>query len=225
MKRAFVFPISTSFGVYCWMVSLITAVAVISGCGESNHPPTITEVVTSNNNIEPFGRCEIKCIASDPDGDELEYYWSASGGQIRAEEASIIWIAPKDFGGYVIRVSVRDANGAESIVKKTVYVGENHSPLIQNLIAEYKMIERAWTCGIRCEAKDPDGDKLNYAWRANRGSIKGNGTCAKWVSPNTYVNVIVTVTVTDARAGSAVKKLIIPVVCCGEAVKNPEWSN
>jgi hypothetical protein len=55
---------------------------------------------------------EISCIASDPDKDSLIYTWSATGGKIIGDGATIPWICP---GGSqsTISVVVSDSRGGK----------------------------------------------------------------------------------------------------------------
>jgi hypothetical protein len=102
-----------------------------------NHPPTIENlVVTAEHSYlkeitEGYttteiaykvlqGKAyEIECIASDPDGDELLFEWSADGGDISGEGAVVTWTAPPQGGEVTIIVTVsdgRDGTATESIV-------------------------------------------------------------------------------------------------------------
>ena len=70
------------------------------------------------------------------------------------------------------------------------------------------------TSTIVCVASDPDGDELSYIWSVNGGSISGEGSVATWVAPNAYGTYTITVTVTDAKGGQAIKTIDIVVTCC-----------
>ena len=56
-------------------------------------------------------RCEIECVAYDPEGDELSYKWSANGGSISGEGSTITWTAPREEEDVTIAVTVSDSNG------------------------------------------------------------------------------------------------------------------
>lgn len=95
---------------------------------EINHLPIIEDLIVTpeepkffkETNIILKGKsCDIKCIASDPDKDELSYEWSADGGSISGEGSSITWIAPLQGGEVTVAVTVSDNSGdvaTESIV-------------------------------------------------------------------------------------------------------------
>ena len=80
-----------------WLVRLIIPVVAIllsGGCTPANQPPVISSLTTEEEQASPSGGYQVRCIASDPDGDELSYAWSASGGKISGEGVVAAWIAP-----------------------------------------------------------------------------------------------------------------------------------
>ncbi|MBA7607132.1 hypothetical protein ES703_14287 [subsurface metagenome] len=69
---------------------------------------------------------EIKCGASDPDGDELLFEWSTDGGGVSGEGAVVTWTAPPRGGEVSVIVTVSDGRGGvatESIVFAVVTCG------------------------------------------------------------------------------------------------------
>jgi len=95
----------------------------------------------------------------------------------------------------------------------TFGVAANHPPVIDSLTAEQR-VRKATTSTIECIASDPDGDELSYTWLVNGGSISRKGSVATWVAPNAYGTYTITVTVTDAKGGQAIKTIDIVVTCC-----------
>jgi len=66
--------------------------------------------------LSPLSSCLIECVASDDDGDELRYEWSADEGKILLSSvggATVAWSAPESEGEYSIMVKVTDVNGGE----------------------------------------------------------------------------------------------------------------
>ena len=192
-------------------------------CGMGNQAPVISDLKADRTNLDPSSEYQVTCVASDPDNDNLTYTWAASGGTLSGEGATVTWATPEKLGGYEMTVRVRDSKGGEAIIEKKMKIGENRPPIIHNMIAEWKAIERSKTGKLKCMAEDADGDELTYSWTANRGAISGDGPNASWVAPNSYVNAIITVTVEDEWGRKTAKKLIHPVVCCDSARKNPDW--
>jgi hypothetical protein len=78
-----------------------------------NHPPVINSLTTNCPRVKPAGTGTITCDATDPDGDELTYTWSAERGTISGEGPVVTWTAPGEYGNYVITVTVSDGRGGE----------------------------------------------------------------------------------------------------------------
>lgn len=80
---------------------------------EPNNPPIIESLTTDCPRVKPAGTGTITCVASDPDGDELTYSWSAERGNISGEGGEVTWVAPGEYGDYLITVTVSDGRGGE----------------------------------------------------------------------------------------------------------------
>ncbi len=197
-----------------WLASLIILVIVtilIGGCTPANQPPVISSLTASEGRVSPSGSSQIKCVASDPDGDKLSYSWSASG-DISGEGSAVTWIAPEAPGAYIITVEVTDGRGGEATTQLTInVVAPNQPPVIDSLTTEKELVVKAGTSTIECIASDPDEDELSYTWSAERGNISGEGAVVTWVAPNTYGTYTITVTVTDGRGGEASESVSIEV--------------
>ncbi len=99
----------------------------------------------------------------------------------------------------------------------------NHSPVIDDLVLEYSAIERGGSGRIKCIAHDADGDRLTYKWEVDRGNVSGKDANVTYTAPNSFVNVTLSVFVSDGRGGWAQRSAAFKVVCCGYAQKNPDW--
>jgi len=202
-----------------WLAILtILAIATLltGGCPPANQLPVISDLAANNEGeISPASTCQIECTASDPDGDELSYTWSASGGDISGEGSVVTWTAPSALGDYTITVEVSD--GREGIATKQLtlnVVAPNQPPVIVSLTSEWERVKKASTSTIECIASDPDGDELSYIWSEDGGNISGEGPVVTWVAPNAYGTYTVTVTVTDGRGGEASESISIIVCSC-----------
>ena len=202
-----------------WLARLIIlalAVIFIGGCTPANQPPVISSLIADEEWVPPSGNCMVRCIASDPDGDELSYTWSASGGNTSGEGAIVTWVAPGEVGAYTITVKTIDSIGGEATEQVTIDVYINHPPVIDSLITDSLNVKRASPCVIECAASDPDGDELGYTWSAIRGNISGEGAVITWTAPNTYGPYIITVAVTDTWGDEVTDSINITVSCgCG----------
>jgi len=192
---------------------LVVATLFIGGCTTPNQTPVIFSLTASAGRVSPSGSCQVKCVASDPDGDKLNYTWSASG-EISGQGPTITWTAPVAPGEYTIMVKVTDGRGGEAAAELTIGVAVNHSPVIDSLTAERQKVRKAMTSTIECTASDPDGDELSYTWSTSEGSISGEGSVVTWVAPNTFGTYTITVTVTDGRGSQATQSIEIVVTCC-----------
>ena len=195
------------------LIVLVLATLLISGCPSANHPPLISKLTTSAGRVSPSGSCEVKCVASDPDGDELSYTWSASG-DISGEGSTVTWTVPAAPGDYTIAVKVTDGRGGEATTQLTIDVAVNQPPVIDKLASEFEQVKKAMASPIECTARDPDGDELSYIWSASGGNITGEGAAVTWVAPNTFGDYTITVTVTDGKGGQATESIDITVACC-----------
>jgi len=199
-----------------WLASLIIlviAALLIGGCTPPNQPPLISSLTPGKGQVSPSDSCQVKCVASDPDGDQLSYSWSADGGSISGEEPVVTWTAPAAPGDYTIAVKVTDGRGGEATTQLTIGVAVNQPPVIVSLTSE-QQVRMATTSTIECIASDPDEDKLDYIWSASGGNISEEGPVVTWVAPNAYGTYTITVTVTDGRGGQAIKGIEIVVACC-----------
>lgn len=79
-----------------------------------NNPPFIENLTTDCPRIRPSVSATIVCAASDPDGDELNYTWSAERGGISGEGSTVTWTAPPGYGDCIITVTVTDGRGGEA---------------------------------------------------------------------------------------------------------------
>jgi len=78
-----------------------------------NHPPVIESLTAEPSPVKQGKTSTIECVASDPDGDELSYQWSAARGNISGQGSSVSWTTPNSCGSYVITVTVADSRGGE----------------------------------------------------------------------------------------------------------------
>jgi len=201
-----------------WLASLtilVVATLLIGSCVPPNQPPVISSLTANEEEINPAGSCQIECIASDPDEDELSYIWSTDGGNISGEGSIVTWMAPDAAGAYTIAVKVTDGRDGEATTQLTIdVVAPNQPPEIVSLTSEWKRLKKASSSTIECIASDPDEDKLSYIWSTDGGNISGEGDTVTWVAPNAYGTYTITVTVTDGRGGEASDSVDIIVCPC-----------
>ena len=192
------------------IVAVVVVLVIVFDMMLANHRPVITHLETLER-VVPNGKCEIMCIASDRDGDPLNYYWSASGGSISGTGAAVNWTAPDSAGSYNVTVTVTDGRSGEAVQQRTIEVRANRAPTISSLAADADWTLPSGTLQMTCTASDPDGDELTYEWTASAGDISGTGEAVNWTAPQEVGIHNVTVVVKDGHGSSAASLLRISV--------------
>jgi hypothetical protein len=189
---------------YLVIVAIVAAAVLLSILFYTmlaNHRPVITRLTAEPEAVVPLGNCRIVCNATDPDGDELNYGWSATGGGIVGEGAIVTWTAPDSEGDYSVTVMVTDGRGREAMQQVTMEVRANRPPIISSLVADASWTLPSGSLQVACTASDPDGDVLSYEWTATGGNISGTGEVVKWIAPQEVGIYNVTVVVEDGYGG------------------------
>jgi hypothetical protein len=193
--------------------AVIVAVAVLflaSSCNSQR--PVITSLEAEAEWTVPLGSLQVTCNASAPEGDELSYSWSASGGEINGEGAMVTWTAPDSAGFYDVTVTVTDGAGGEAMGQVTITVRANEPPYIYSLVADADWTTPSGSLQVTCNATDPDGDELSYEWSASGGDISGTGAAVNWTTPEEVGIYQVTVVVTDSHGGEGTRFVYLSVV-------------
>jgi hypothetical protein len=170
-----------------------------------NHRPAIISLGAEPEGVLPRGSCQIVCNATDRDGDELSYNWSASEGNISGAGVTVNWTAPPFLGSYNVTVIVTDGRGGEVTDYVTITVTANRPPTITSLIADTGWTLPLGTVQVTCDASDPNYDELSYEWTATAGSILGTSTVVNWIAPKGVGAYNVTAVVKDGYGGKATR--------------------
>ena len=182
---------------------------------EPNTSPQILSLTAATDRIEPLALTAISCVAEDPDGDELAYTWSASGGEIVGSGANVEWLPPDTEGLYRVFVSVNDGREGADEDSLGLRVRANRPPEILVMQSEVggdsDWVVPGATVHVRCETEDLDGDALAYVWSTSAGEIFGQGPAVIWIAPNMLGMQRVTVTVADSYGGVAERSVPITV--------------
>jgi len=212
-------------------IMVIVAAAVLllaSSC--SSQRPVITSLEAEAEWTAPLGSLQVTCNASDPDGDDLSYEWSTSGGNITGTGPEVIWNAPEEVGMYDVTVVVEDGQGRKDTESLVLIASNGPPPIIEDLIvtAEHKYLNETTTAYkvlkmmeyyIECIASSTSGE-LVYEWSCDDGEISGEGSMITWTAPNTEVEVDATVTVKviDGAGNWVRKSVAFEVVFCESCV-------
>lgn len=229
----------------------ITAMLVLAGCAAPkspaapepppvpvNNPPAISSLTADQQLVQPFGRVMLKCLASDPESDNLSYQWIASGGIVEGSTDSASWTAPGNPGSYKVTVVVNDEKGGSATgdIFMTIPEKPNIAPVISAIKftrpgrmaitvktnptdKEAKdtpelVIRKFETGDVACLATDPDKDQLTYIWKATGGKIIGNGPNIQWLAAGDPGIYKITCEVADGNGGTASFTITISVHCC-----------
>jgi hypothetical protein len=198
-----------------WLVIIVIVVAAVALAilldeMLSNHLPAITGLEAPER-VLPSGSCQIACTASDADGDELSYNWSASGGEINGEGSTVTWTAPRSEGSYDVTVWVTDGRGGEDMDYVIIEVRANRPPTITSLVADADWTLPSGNLQVTCTASDPDGDELSYEWSTDGGGISGSGEVVSWTAPQEVGIYHVTVVVKDGHGREDTRSLPLSV--------------
>lgn len=192
----------------------------------ANRAPTISSLAADADWTLPSGTLQMTCTASDPDGDELTYEWTASAGDISGAGEAVNWTAPQEVGAHNVTVVVKDGHGSSAARLLRISVATEEPPTIEALLvtAEHcylKTYSWGYKVGkeqeyhIECIVSD-NSSVVSYNWSCDDGEISGEGSMITWTAPNPPGSTDVTVTaiVSNIDGNVAVKDVILNVVNC-----------
>jgi len=102
--------------------SATDSMALSWGC-TVNNPPEISEITIIPGNYAPGIEYPIPVVASDPDGDNLSYKWSVTGGSILDDTSNPMKWTTFAPGDYEVTVIVEDGKGGTDTKTETVSFG------------------------------------------------------------------------------------------------------
>ncbi|MGA9047465.1 MAG: PKD domain-containing protein [Dehalococcoidia bacterium] len=212
-------------GQFAFLMALITILALFGAlsCAKAseapatvptgNQPPVISSFTAASSQTYPGGMVNFQSVVSDPNNDNLNFQWTATGGSfVESGRANNTWTAPTSVGTYQIKLTVDDGKGGTAEATIPITVSTNHPPVISSLKADPSSLQFSSSATLTCIASDPDGDSLQYTWEAKDGTLSGNGNVVTWISPATKAaDYSVFVTVSDGKGGETRQELVIPV--------------
>jgi hypothetical protein len=191
----------------------------------ANSAPTIGTFVADADWTLPSGTLQVTCNATDPDGDQLSYEWSATGGDISGTGAVVGWNAPQEVGVYYITAVVKDGHGSSAAYSLPISVATEQPPIIEALLVTadhcyLKTYSWGYKVGkiqeyhIECVVADTSIE-VSYQWSCEHGQISGDGSRITWTAPNeTLERTTITVIVSNIAGNMAVKNITLNVVNC-----------
>jgi hypothetical protein len=216
--------------IYLGILILLAIVVALGGaCGgpatppapAGNQPPVISSLVAQSQQLYPSGNTEIICSAQDADNDQLNFMWTATGGDFSGAGPTVVWKAPPNYGTYTITVTVDDGKGASTQRSLDITVGANQAPRISSLSADPSSVLYGGSAVITCIANDPDGDAVRYSWTASGGNITGVGNKVTWIAPSKGGSYNITVIVNDGKGGETTGNVTVNVASSTNTVTIP----
>lgn len=177
-----------------------------------NQIPVILGLSVNPTTIAPDATATVSVNAYDPEGNDLLYRYSTTGGTITGDGSVATYFAPAGEGDYQISVVVNDGELDSLVSTITVTVFRNDLPVISSIIIDPEEPVANEVVKLQVFASDPDGDKLSYDWVAEKGSISGTGSKIFWTAPDEVGFYEITVTVFDTHGGEVVESISINVI-------------
>jgi hypothetical protein len=115
------YVVKVSLGIVVVLAALCSA-CLVTAEPQGNKPPVISSLEAQYVNVYPNGASEIRCVASDPESDAVQFKWSSTGGRLIGEGSTVTWAAPADYGDYHIMVIAKDGNGGGAEATLTISV-------------------------------------------------------------------------------------------------------
>ncbi len=197
---------------------------------KTNYAPAISTLSAFSDWIIPGSSTYISCAASDADGDEVAYEWTATGGEMFGQGHSIVWVAPTEPGSYWVTVFARDAYGGEARRGIPISVAPSEPPTIGKFVVKgidsdlVRQTEDGWkifrgnSCSIECVVTDGDGP-FTFEWRADGGTLMSDGAVARWDAFNNRGTAAIVVDVIDVHGNIASGIVSMSVETCTCAFK------
>lgn len=199
-----------------------------------NSQPVIRQIMGMTD-WSPSTEGQFSCLASDPDGDNLTYQWSADNGTISGDGEKISWASPARMGDYKITVTVRDGRGGETTMDKEIRVLINEdgsvtpdAPVVLELSftspepATASKRIRIWTSSfVECKIEGTDPADLKYSWTPSNGKLQAKGlaegkaSLVTWIAPGVAGDFTLDVIATNGNGEEAKGTVNFKVYCCG----------
>jgi hypothetical protein len=187
-----------------------------------NGAPTIDKLTADDATLAAGGMTTIRSVVSDPNGDSIDYQWSAptqgwsivQGGDTNRPQIQVT--APDAYGQTgVVKLTVSDGFGGSDADQVTVKTEANQPPRIGQLVTNTSEVKRGGTIQAETFASDGNGDSLNYNWSISSGkwSVQPNNNdpaeATVQATPEPGRAAILEIEVTDGYGGRDVAKTTV----------------
>lgn len=203
-RQSIVLVVCPAGGVITYDQNKMLVDGVVVDFGHRSQPVKVRpriKSIAAEKNPAPAGKAmRLFCTAEDADSPQLTYQWTAEGGSITGQGQEVLFTAPGATGKVKIHCLVSDADGqqvADSLLIEII-PRLNSAPVILNIASAQRYAAPGDRLSLECVASDADGDLLQYTWKAEAGTIAGEGSIVDWMVPATSGMYAVSVTVTDS---------------------------
>ncbi len=164
-----------------------------------NSPPTVT-CAAANTSIKQDDTTIVRASAVDPEGDNLTYSWTSSGGKVTGSGDQVTFdatgVAP---GKYTVTVNVSDGKHTVSCSSEITVIKKNLPPTV-TCAPSSTTITQGESATIRATASDPNNDPLTYTWTVDGQKLAAEGASITFGSEGRQPgNYTISVTVSDGE--------------------------
>ena len=151
----------------------------------TNYPPRIKSLAISDSVALINTITTVYCTAEDKETSLLDYQWYING-ELQDGSETFEWHVQGEPGFVDIMCVVKDEDELTDEKTITIKVVEkiNYPPVIENIIAQPRLIYISDTSYVYCIASDQNGDELFYSWQAQAGSFNGSGSAVTYNAPD-----------------------------------------
>jgi hypothetical protein len=166
----------------------ISLLVLVSACTflDRQSAPQILEVTTDRGQNPSVGRgreVNVILFSDDPDNDELDFRWTASGGAFKTNQldtlidlfqdsVTVVWVAPAETGVYNLSVEITDGISSD-VISDMLQISVTQGPPVA-VLEPNRVVAFADQLRVTLDAtasNDPDDDELKYFWRQVLGPV------------------------------------------------------
>lgn len=132
-----------------------------------NEAPVVTGMTAQPPQAVPGGTIDLEVDATDPDGDDLEFHWSApSDWSLSASSGPQVTVTAPDAYDEIARIELEvvDQFGATTTAERLVSTITNQGPQLTFIGAQPPLVDRGETIDLEATAVHPVDAPLEYDW-------------------------------------------------------------
>lgn len=145
---------------------------------ELNTWPVVTNVDVSPSRVQPNETATVTVSAGDPDGDALQYLWTADCAGVFGGATAITTFTPTEqpaAGECTLSVEASDGRGGTARGSIVLYVAApvavDSAPVITKTFQSLLAAAAGTQVVLRAEAMDPEGGPVKIQWKLKDGKL------------------------------------------------------